>query len=102
MVGRAPRCAVFPYTKIFRSLLDRLRSELGVVDFLDVGIGDLRWPTFNVADMAVTSAGDRKSTRLNSSHTVISYAVFCLKKIRIPARLIRQQPQPPVCCRHVA
>jgi signal peptidase II len=36
------------------NLLDRLRSDLGVVDFLDVGIGDLRWPTFNVADMAVS------------------------------------------------
>ncbi|MEO7455177.1 MAG: signal peptidase II [Gemmatimonadaceae bacterium] len=38
----------------FGNLLDRLRSELGVVDFLDVGLGDTRWPTFNVADMAVS------------------------------------------------
>jgi signal peptidase II len=37
------------------NLLDRLRSELGVVDFLDVGFGDSRWPTFNVADMAVSA-----------------------------------------------
>ena len=36
------------------NLLDRLRSEMGVVDFLDVGLGDARWPTFNVADMAVS------------------------------------------------
>ena len=36
------------------NLLDRLRSGLGVVDFIDVGIGDSRWPTFNVADMAVS------------------------------------------------
>lgn len=36
------------------NLLDRLRSGLGVVDFIDVGIGDARWPTFNVADMAVS------------------------------------------------
>jgi signal peptidase II len=36
------------------NLLDRLRSDMGVVDFLDVGIGDARWPTFNVADMAVS------------------------------------------------
>ncbi len=36
------------------NLLDRLRSGMGVVDFLDVGIGDTRWPTFNVADMAVS------------------------------------------------
>jgi signal peptidase II len=36
------------------NLLDRIRSALGVVDFLDVGVGDARWPTFNVADMAVS------------------------------------------------
>jgi signal peptidase II len=36
------------------NLIDRIRSERGVVDFLDVGIGDARWPTFNVADMAVS------------------------------------------------
>lgn len=37
------------------NLVDRVRSEQGVVDFLDVGIGDLRWPVFNVADIAVTT-----------------------------------------------
>ena len=37
------------------NLLDRIRSSSGVVDFIDVGIGDLRWPTFNVADMAVST-----------------------------------------------
>ena len=37
------------------NLLDRIRSAAGVVDFIDVGVGDLRWPTFNVADIAVTS-----------------------------------------------
>jgi signal peptidase II len=36
------------------NLIDRLRSDLGVVDFLDVGVGSTRWPTFNVADMAVS------------------------------------------------
>lgn len=36
------------------NLMDRLRSDLGVVDFLDVGLGTMRWPTFNVADMAVS------------------------------------------------
>ena len=36
------------------NLLDRLRSDRGVVDFIDVGFGDSRWPTFNVADMAVS------------------------------------------------
>ena len=37
------------------NLIDRIRSPLGVVDFIDVGIGDARWPTFNVADMAVST-----------------------------------------------
>ena len=37
------------------NLIDRLRSAAGVVDFLDVGVGDARWPTFNVADMAVST-----------------------------------------------
>jgi signal peptidase II len=36
------------------NLLDRIRSPLGVVDFLDMGVGDVRWPTFNVADIAVS------------------------------------------------
>jgi signal peptidase II len=36
------------------NLLDRIRSDRGVVDFLDLGVGDARWPTFNVADMAVS------------------------------------------------
>jgi signal peptidase II len=36
------------------NLLDRIRSARGVVDFIDIGVGDMRWPTFNVADMAVS------------------------------------------------
>jgi signal peptidase II len=36
------------------NLIDRIRSNLGVVDFIDIGVGDARWPTFNVADMAVS------------------------------------------------
>jgi signal peptidase II len=39
------------------NLIDRIRSARGVVDFLDVGIGSLRWPTFNVADIAVSCGG---------------------------------------------
>jgi signal peptidase II len=37
------------------NLIDRIRHDLGVVDFLDVGVGDARWPTFNIADMAVST-----------------------------------------------
>src|SRR5438034_3850731 len=66
MIRRPPRSTLFPYTTLFRSqrLLPaaRLQPAVGVHP-----------------DLAVTEQ-DRKSTRLNSSHTVISYAVFCLKK----------------------
>src|SRR2546427_7632698 len=82
MIRRPPRSTLFPYTTLFRSLLaGRLRGgERRVVvrlgrDLLDV---------LDVLDRAVFVVGrdgtDRKSTRLNSSHSQISYAVFCLKK----------------------
>src|SRR5260221_3831468 len=73
MIRRPPRSTLFPYTTLFRSLLKALSPRLWSVsptDFLaHAGEGD-------GADIMA----DRKSTRLNSSHTVISYAVFCLKK----------------------
>lgn len=54
--GDAPRTLALAMVcaGAFGNLLDRLRSEMGVVDFLDVGLGAARWPTFNVADMAVS------------------------------------------------
>src|SRR5438132_7922867 len=69
MIRRPPRSTLFPYTTLFRSpgprrpfpTRDERRREMGLAE---------RAP----------EPGDRKSTRLNSSHTVISYAVFCLKK----------------------
>src|SRR5438034_11208727 len=74
MTRRPPRSTLFPYTTLFRSQLS---------GFQDVSIDLLiRTPQVNVEidrDKA-PALGDRKSTRLNSSHTVISYAVFCLKK----------------------
>src|SRR5260221_6029915 len=68
MIRRPPRSTLFPYTTLFRSWLNRGTTSLGK-------LGPLR-----TAAIAGTLGGDRKSTRLNSSHTVISYAVFCLKK----------------------
>src|SRR6266853_5878177 len=62
MIRRPPRSTLFPYTTLFRSP-ERRRPE--------------RCP---VQHGAVGGSGDRKSTRLNSSHSQISYAVFCLKK----------------------
>src|SRR5438034_7236139 len=75
MIRRPPRSTLFPYTTLFRSgpsgsyVGQRLPKGQGISWWV-VERGELQ----NVAD------GDRKSTRLNSSHTVISYAVFCLKK----------------------
>src|SRR2546426_3338286 len=68
MIRRPPRSTLFPYTTLFRSL-----TNAGTVE-LDAAIMD------GAALRAGAVAGDRKSTRLNSSHLVISYAVFCLKK----------------------
>src|SRR5438034_3065728 len=77
MIRRPPRSTLFPYTTLFRSLcitgqapVARLHKE----DF-QADIAAIAGP---LTKMAMTV--DRKSTRLNSSHTVISYAVFCLKK----------------------
>src|SRR2546426_7557124 len=71
MIRRPPRSTLFPYTTLFRSQL--LRRELG---------SDARLAEYT--DVLLTEVDrvnrDRKSTRLNSSHLVISYAVFCLKK----------------------
>src|SRR5256885_8654523 len=78
MIRRPPRSTLFPYTSLFRSLgmsqADaRTRLEL---DGLDLGTVTRR----RTSDANPGTVVDRKSTRLNSSHLVISYAVFCLKK----------------------
>src|SRR2546426_4922727 len=72
MIRRPPRSTLFPYTTLFRSHLQPRRvSGLRVLDEV------VRGPDH---DAAGRHGQDRKSTRLNSSHLVISYAVFCLKK----------------------
>ena len=80
MIRRPPRSTLFPYTTLFRSEIlkyDLLKVCLeGPIEMLN------RTETCQLATL-VTSLADRKSTRLNSSHTVISYAVFCLKKKKI-------------------
>src|SRR5256884_7255626 len=72
MIRRPPRSTLFPYTTLFRSNRQR-RGPQDSRPALPAGTG-LWW--FFLADFP----GDRKSTRLNSSHGYISYAVFCLKK----------------------
>src|SRR5256885_13056709 len=79
MIRRPPRSTLFPYTTLFRSLL--LLGHLGLVD-LALALHDIRRQVLDPHRERVgrRDVQDRKSTRLNSSHLVISYAVFCLKK----------------------
>src|SRR4051812_49535907 len=73
MIRRPPRSTLFPYTTLFRSRGHRrLRPR-------DVAAGD-RLPAAPADRLMQEDDRDRKSTRLNSSHMSISYAVFCLKK----------------------
>src|SRR2546427_5686348 len=82
MIRRPPRSTLFPYTTLFRSSGSR-RSLPYDLPFL-YGDGFLGEPRAVVRqNPTLQIAGDRKSTRLNSSHSQISYAVFCLKKKRI-------------------
>src|SRR3712207_8731327 len=87
MIRRPPRSTLFPYTTLFRSLQARARAEIPVLAMLeaDTAILEARAAALAAAipGAEVVSASakvDRKSTRLNSSHANISYAVFCLKK----------------------
>src|SRR2546430_11884506 len=68
MIRRPPRSTLFPYTTLFRSVSSRPSSDLQPSLCLHGGA------------LAAKPERDRKSTRLNSSHSQISYAVFCLKK----------------------
>src|SRR2546430_13039698 len=87
MIRRPPRSTLFPYTTLFRSLRGRAR------------IVRPAWPVGSHVSLLILrhcerKRRDRKSTRLNSSHSQKSYAVFCLKKKNIvPKRLI-------VCLKH--
>src|SRR2546427_8373181 len=91
MIRRPPRSTLFPYTTLFRSL----RLEHGDFGFVDINGARLRGHQKLICELTVRDGRvvydlngitredwdkDRKSTRLNSSHSQISYAVFCLKK----------------------
>src|SRR5947209_9903929 len=98
MLRLPPRSTLFPYTTLFRSqlweapanrrFLERLTkfARLIIFDSRGTGLSDRVLETYALEQEArdalavLDAAGDRKSTRLNSSHANISYAVFCLKK----------------------
>src|SRR5438034_2089568 len=82
MIRRPPRSTLFPYTTLFRSDPSLAFVMVGAIPVTAIGYRFARrLPALLCSPaFAATSRRDRKSTRLNSSHTVISYAVFCLKK----------------------
>src|SRR3712207_9026101 len=89
MIRRPPRSTLFPYTTLFRSLdepgvvengLDLLGRGVAADVLLLQDVSQVRPFTYAVDDVLDYLSLDRKSTRLNSSHANISYAVFCLKK----------------------
>src|SRR3712207_8153778 len=87
MIRRPPRSTLFPYTTLFRSADPELELRLGraaqrlVQHDPDGGDSHQRDGRAGQRGRGVVGVADRKSTRLNSSHANISYAVFCLKKI---------------------
>src|SRR5256885_10097916 len=85
MIRRPPRSTLFPYTTLFRSLVAHLSEPPKPIK---TWVGNASWygPGFNGRKTA-----DRKSTRLNSSHLVISYAVFCLTKKKTPVQIASAQ-----------
>src|SRR5258708_27433086 len=95
MIRRPPRSTLFPYTTLFRSYLGDFVEWIGVLRRLQEYIdqANLKYRAPEVFALCVMLAGgvylilgirgmslDRKNTRLNSSHQIISYAVFCFKK----------------------
>src|SRR3712207_7124409 len=101
MIRRPPRSTLFPYTTLFRSKdIDLNFTHVDVEGFGEPGLGspDFENDIINVQpSIDINLQVDRKSTRLNSSHANISYAVFCLKKktpgrrAHRPARLNRSE-----------
>src|SRR2546427_5048349 len=82
MIRRPPRSTLFPYTTLFRSRLRMVRVRAWrIAFFADLIFGMARKVDGKLRRVkTIHIFGDRKSTRLNSSHSQISYAVFCLKK----------------------
>src|SRR3989442_3027895 len=80
MIRRPPRSTLFPYTTLFRSDITPLLLDAGAFRrAVELMAGPFRGAEVTRV-VSIESRGDRKSTRLNSSHVRISYAVFCLKK----------------------
>src|SRR2546426_1342122 len=97
MIRRPPRSTLFPYTTLFRSRRERAPGCGFERRVVVLGVARYRAPAV-VHDHRERARQDRKSTRLNSSHLVISYAVFCLKKKKKKAGT-QAQTLSGSCCR---
>src|SRR2546422_1470963 len=91
MIRRPPRSTLFPYTTLFRSVVARQEAPYAELSQLFAGIPRADCAIIVSAAHPTKFTRDRKSTRLNSSHGYISYAVFCLKKKKAPAREIAER-----------
>src|SRR5205809_3978424 len=83
MIRRPPQTTLFPYTTLFRSMSDLFHEDIPasyIADVFDVMVRAAHHTFQVLTKRHERLAEDRKSTRLNSSHGYISYAVFCLKK----------------------
>src|SRR2546427_6710574 len=88
MIRRPPRSTLFPYTTLFRSPRSTppargwylQHREAGKIDWSPIAYGSALALRYEAPTQPGGGSRDRKSTRLNSSHSQISYAVFCLKK----------------------
>src|SRR3712207_8323340 len=98
MIRRPPRSTLFPYTTLFRSMLQRdvaTRNRCRAADAHRPlrgrgGAGEVKHHLLPRDGEVERDGQDRKSTRLNSSHANISYAVFCLKKKRMSYSICNQ------------
>src|SRR2546430_7911319 len=90
MIRRPPRSTLFPYTTLFRSAAVAKGHEVGL------GGADRGRSPAGAPRGCDPGPGDRKSTRLNSSHSQISYAVFCLKKKKPTHARQRKPPVPTI------
>src|SRR2546430_8216137 len=80
MIRRPPRSTLFPYTTLFRSTSPRPKAKINKTLFQPFQYKQQLTISLSLVSYRKTIRRDRKSTRLNSSHSQISYAVFCLKK----------------------